>query len=168
MNKVFIICLCVLALAACKKSESGLAHVQEQAKIDNKRILDYISRNNLVATKVMIGKADTTDIWYITETKGTDSTVFTNSSLLTVGYSGRVLDSTRVFAQTDNYHPSFRLGDMIRGWQYGIPASNIKKGGKIRLLIASRYGYGPYPQESLHIPMDAVLDFEIELFDVTN
>ena len=44
----------------------------------------------------------------------------------------------------------------------------LKKGGKIRVLAASRYAYGPYPQDGIGLPANSVVDFEIELLDVTN
>lgn len=168
MNRVLIICLCVLAFAGCKKSDDGLKKVQEQATFDDQQIQDYISKNGLNATKVMIGKADTTGIWYIITDVGTENALITNSSLLTVGYTARQLGSSTVFAETNNFHPAFRLGDMIRGWQLGLTRSSVRKGGTVRLLMASRYAYGPFPQPSYHLPADAILDFEIELFDVTN
>ncbi|QKJ31127.1 FKBP-type peptidyl-prolyl cis-trans isomerase [Mucilaginibacter mali] len=168
MIRVLITCLCVLAIAGCKKSDDAIKKVQAQAKIDDQLIVDYISKNNLQATKVMIGNADTTGVWFINTQTGNEAALITNSSLLTVGYEGRVMGSSKVFTQTTNFHPSYRLGDMIKGWQYGLTKSQVKKGGKVRLLIASRYAYGPYDQLSLGLQANSILDFDIELFDVTN
>lgn len=168
MWRVVIICWCVLAFAGCKKSDDAVALVQAQAKIDDKLIQDYITKNNLPATKVMIGNADTTGIWYINTIPGTAPALLASSSLLTVGYTGRLLTTGTVFSQTNTFHPSYHLGDMIKGWQYGILKSQMKKGGTVRLLIASRYAYGAFDQTNLGIPANSVLDFDIELFDVTN
>jgi FKBP-type peptidyl-prolyl cis-trans isomerase FkpA len=63
---------------------------------------------------------------------------------------------------------------VIRGWQMGIPL--VKKGGIVRLLIPSRYAYGPNAQPQLGVtfglkdglPANAVLDFDIQLYDITN
>jgi FKBP-type peptidyl-prolyl cis-trans isomerase FkpA len=71
------------------------------------------------------------------------------------------LDGT-VFDQTTTQPLNFPLGNVIVGWQIGVPL--IKKGGKIRLLIPSGYGYGQ--GGSGKIPSNAVLDFDIELVDV--
>jgi FKBP-type peptidyl-prolyl cis-trans isomerase FkpA len=168
MNRVLIICLCVLIFAGCKKSDDALKAAKAQADTDDQLIRDYISKNGLTATKVMIGKADTTGIWYIMTTTGTTNALITNSSLLTVGYTSRLMSTGTVFSQTNTFHPSYRLGDMIKGWQLGLTNSNMRKGGKVRLLIASRYAYGPYPQDNYHLPANAILDFDIELFDITN
>jgi FKBP-type peptidyl-prolyl cis-trans isomerase FkpA len=69
-----------------------------------------------------------------------------------------------VFDGTTTQPISFKLGQVISGWQIGIPL--IQKGGKIRLLIPSGLAYGPDGQGP--IPGNAVLDFDIELLDVTN
>jgi len=166
MNRILIICLCVWAFTGCKKEVDSVKQAKEQATIDDALIQKYINDNKLDAVKVQIGRADTTGIWYIITRPGTVATYFTSSSLLTVGYTGRVLTTGTVFTQTGDFHPSYHLGDMIKGWQLGIANSKIQKGGAIRLLIASRYAYGPFAQED--IPANSVLDFDIELYDVTN
>jgi len=168
MNRVLVICLCALVAAGCKKSDDAVKIVQAQGVIDDALIKDYISKNNLQATKVLIGTADTTGVWYVNTVVGTSPALITSSSLLTVGYTGRVLGNTTPFTQTNTFHPSYHLGDMIKGWQYGLSKSQIKKGGTIRLLIASRYAYGAFAQPGIGLQANAVLDFDIELFDVTN
>jgi FKBP-type peptidyl-prolyl cis-trans isomerase FkpA len=168
MNRVLIICLCVLAFAGCKKTDDGLKAVQAQAAIDDKLIADYIVTNKLHFTKVQIGSQDTTGIWYSITTPGTINSLITSSSLLTVGYTGRQMGNSTAFTQTDTFHPSYHFGEMISGWRLGLSRSGIKKGGTVRLLMASRYAYGPFPQDLYHLPANAILDFDIELFDVTN
>jgi FKBP-type peptidyl-prolyl cis-trans isomerase FkpA len=83
-----------------------------------------------------------------------------------VGDTGRLLTTGAVFTKTNQFHPSYILGNVILGWQLGIP--KIKNGGIVRLLIPSRYAYGPYPQAQIGLPANAVLDFDIELYNVTN
>jgi len=166
MNRVLSICLCVLVFAGCKKSDDALKVAQAQAQVDDALIQNYITTNKLNATKVQVGTQDTTGVWYIITTQGNQATYFTNSSLLTVSYTGKLLSTGTIFTQTNGFNPSYRLGDMIKGWQLGFIYSKILKGGTIRLLMASRYAYGPYAQQA--IPANSVLDFNIELFDVTN
>jgi FKBP-type peptidyl-prolyl cis-trans isomerase FkpA len=52
------------------------------------------------------------------------------------------------------------------GWQVGIPMGTA--GGEIRLLIPSRYAYGHYAQSGLGLPANAILDFSIRIYSVTN
>ena len=96
--------------------------------------------------------------------------MFTSSTQITVGYTGTLLKTGGVlgpvFAKTDNFHPSFVLGTVIRGWQLGIPKD--KKGGAITLYLPSKYAYGPFAQPNLGLPANAILIFNITLYNITN
>ncbi len=164
MNRLLLIgILLCIGVIACKKDTSVTDQAAIQFAIDTTIIHNYIIANNLTG----VAKKDkTTGEYYIIDTLGTGSALFTSSTLVTVGYQGKVLDSTTVFAQTNNFHPSFTLGSVIEGWQIGIPY--IKPGGTIRLLIPSGYAYGPYPQTTLGIPKNGILDFTIKLYAISN
>ncbi len=172
MNRVAIVVLALFfCFAACKKTtEGGVAGYKAQALKDDKIIADYLKANpSLVAKKI-----DTSGVYAIIIDPGTGNDLFTNSTLVTVGYTGNLLTTGQVFSQTNDFHPSFVLAQVIKGWQLGIP--QIKKGGTVRLLIPSRYAYGPPPQPQIGVafglkeglPANAVLDFTIQLFDITN
>jgi FKBP-type peptidyl-prolyl cis-trans isomerase FkpA len=170
MSRLLLLaCFCALVFAGCKKTDGTEAQRLAQGVIDDKLITDYIAANNLTtARKVLVGRADTTGIWYVIETAGAGSNLVTTSSLITVSYTGRILATGKEFVKTADFNPSFRLGETIRGWQLGIlnTEPKLRKGGKVRLLIASRYAYGPF--EQLAIPANSVLDFDIQIFDITN
>ena len=55
----------------------------------------------------------------------------------------------------------FGLFQVIEGWQIGIP--KFGKGGKGKLLVPSRLGYGSKARGS--IPANSTLIFDIELLD---
>jgi FKBP-type peptidyl-prolyl cis-trans isomerase FkpA len=55
----------------------------------------------------------------------------------------------------------FPLYQLIEGWQIGIP--KFGKGGKGKLLVPSRLGYGSSDRGS--IPANSTLIFDIELLD---
>jgi FKBP-type peptidyl-prolyl cis-trans isomerase len=84
----------------------------------------------------------------------------TANSKVFVTYTGKLLNG-RLFDQATS-PVSFYLGQVIEGWQMGIPL--IKKGGRIKLLIPSSYGYGCNGYST--IPGDAVLFFDVTLTDV--
>jgi len=87
--------------------------------------------------------------------------------LVTVGYTAKIIPDTAIISKTNDYNPSFTLGNVIRGWRVGIPL--IKKYGRIRLFVPSRYAYGSIAQTSnLKIPAHSCLDFDIRLYNVTN
>ena len=56
----------------------------------------------------------------------------------------------------------FQLGQLITGWQKGIPL--IKKGGKITLYIPPSLGYGSEDRNG--IPANSYLIFDITLVDL--
>ena len=142
----------LLVLGSCKKFDAG-----EQANIDDSTILKFISDKNIVAQKHSSG------IYYQILSSGSGNISFTSNTTVSTKYTGRLLNGT-VFDATTTQPISFKLGQVISGWQIGIPL--IQKGGKIRLLIPSGLAYGPGGQGP--IPGNAVLDFDIELLDVTN
>jgi len=161
-------------LAACSKAtDSGLAAEKAQAAIDDKMISDYLAANpSLKFTRI-----DTTGVYYSIKQVGTTAGLFTNSTSVTVADTGRLLNPTyigQIFYETNDFHPSYVLSTVIKGWQLGIPF--CKKGGIIRLLIPSRYAYGPNAQPTVGtqyglaagLPANAVLDFDIALIDITN
>jgi FKBP-type peptidyl-prolyl cis-trans isomerase FkpA len=165
MNRTLLaLFIIVIGFGACKKSTDPSIHYEEQKTIDDKIVSDYLAAHPDLNAK----RIDTSGVFYSIKSgeEGSGSDLFTSSTQVTVGYTGRILTSQAVIAQTNDFHPSYRLSDVIRGWQLGIP--KIKKGGKIRLFIPSRYAYGPYPQDSLHLPANSVLDFDIQLYNVIN
>jgi FKBP-type peptidyl-prolyl cis-trans isomerase FkpA len=165
-----ILLLFVCCLTGCGKTDTGSVAEKAQAVIDDKIIADYLKNNpGLNATRI-----DTTGVYYIVKQPGSGNALFTNSTLVTVGDTGRILTTGKIFAETNDFHPSYPLGSVIKGWQLGIP--QIKKGGIVRLLIPSRYAFGPNAQPLLGnslelpngLPASSVLDFDIQLYDITN
>lgn len=165
MNKILLAILVVaVALSACKKSLVGAEREKEQARIDDELIQQYITEKGLLDSAKRI---DTTGVFYIVRKPGSGNAVFTNSTYVTVGYTAKLLLTGKVIDGTGQFHPSYVLGgNIIRAWQLGIP--QIQKGGEVRLLVPSRYAYGPYEQKNLGLPANALLDFEITLYNVTN
>jgi FKBP-type peptidyl-prolyl cis-trans isomerase FkpA len=166
MNRILLILLLFSAgLSGCTKSNDAGTKVKAQAAIDKKIITNYLESNNLPQQHV-----DTTDVYYLIDTLTTGNALFTSSTQITVGYTGQQLKADEtlgaIFAQTNNFHPSYVLGAVMRGWQLGIP--KIQQGGTITLFLPSRYAYGPYPQPNLNLPANAVLVFRIKLYNVTN
>lgn len=136
-----------LMAASCSKDESV---PDTQLDDDIVKINEYLAANGLSAQSTASG------LHYIIETEGTGGHPGANS-IVDVEYKGYLLDGT-VF---DERRTSFPLGNVIKGWQEGIPL--FKKGGKGKLFIPSTLGYGNKQNGS--IPANSVLVFDIELFD---
>ncbi|WP_462264511.1 FKBP-type peptidyl-prolyl cis-trans isomerase [Mucilaginibacter sp.] len=167
LRLLLIIGLSAMLFAGCKKDGNVANQVKQQAAIDDQILQNYITTNKLQGT---FGKAvgDSTGLWYTTIPQGTNSALYSTSTLVTVGYTGKVLNADTTFIKTDNFHPSFRLSEMIKGWSLSLLKSRCDKGKTIRILMASRYAYGPYEQPSLHLPANSILDFQITVYDVVN
>ncbi len=149
MKRSLILLMIILSCLSCKKKKKAT-----QADLDDKIITDYISNNHLNATKTGSG------LYYVISTQGTGAQPNGNSNV-TVNYKGTLKDGS-VFDQSPAAGSTFNLGNVIKGWQEGIPY--FKKGGKGMLLIPSALGYGS--QATGSIPANSVLIFNIDLINV--
>jgi len=126
-----------------------------QADIDDKRITTFLTANNIIADK------HTSGVYYQILTPGTGTDVIDEHSTLVVKYAGRLLDGTQ-FDSSESF--STTLSTVIPGWGEVIPL--FKAGSKVRIFIPSGLGYGTSGSGS--IPINAVLDFTIDITSVTN
>jgi FKBP-type peptidyl-prolyl cis-trans isomerase len=85
---------------------------------------------------------------------------------VTVNYVGKLTNGT-TFDQSYGRAPfSFALGagDVIRGWDEGV--AGMRVGGKRRLVIPAKLGYGAQGTPGGPIPPNATLVFMVELVGV--
>lgn len=140
-----------LALTGCSskkdKDSGGCSTVAE----DDAKMQSYISANGITATKHASG------MYYQIIEPGNGATPTINSTV-TANYTGKFTNNTSF----DSGEASFPLGNVIVGWQIGIPL--LKQGGKIKLIIPPYLGYGCDNYSS--IPGNSILVFDVELLDV--
>ena len=117
MKRLFFVFALLLALSACKKAVSDNTAYLAQIGIDSNKIRAYLTANNIPIKKV----GDTIGVYYQILNPGDVSSLYTQSTLITVGYTAKILGATDTLTKTNAYHPSFTLGSVIRGWQVGIP-----------------------------------------------
>lgn len=157
MKKLFTISVCMLVVLAtvssCKKDRPEPYDPYKQLEIDEELIMDYIADS-------IPAERHETGVYFVVLEPGSGETP-EDQDVITVNYTGRILNGAK-FETKDN--ADMRLGELINGWRIGLPL--IKEGGRIRLIIPSGYGFGPYRSGS--IPPNSILDFEIELLDVKN
>jgi FKBP-type peptidyl-prolyl cis-trans isomerase len=104
---------------------------------------------------------------YIDEVVGTGESPKSGQTV-TVHYTGTLEDGTKFESSLDKGQPyTFRLGvdPVIKGWVEGL--SSMKAGGKRRLLIPAKLGYGAAGNPP-KIPPNAPLIFELELLSVND
>lgn len=88
-----------------------------------------------------------------------------NNDLVSVHYTGTLLDGTKFDSSLDRGSPfEFVLGagSVIQGWEQGV--LGMKVGEKRKLVIPPHLGYGA--SGSGIIPPNAYLVFEVELLEV--
>lgn len=144
-------------LYACKKSsENACTTVIGQpstAEVDALR--NYLTTSGLTATE------DPRGFFYSIAFAGTGSTSPTLASNVTVQYRGSLINGTVFDSTTVGNNRTFPLGNLITGWQWGLPL--IKKGGIINLYLPPSLGYGCASQGA--VPSNAFTIFRVELID---
>lgn len=155
-NLLFMLALPLL-FAACNKSEkcpytttTAVAGAAEVASLKA-----WLDASLLTYTQHPSG------IFYQVVSPGAGATADVCADV-TVKYSGRVNTSTAPFDRNDA-GVTFPLGQLIAGWQIGIPL--IKKGGSVILYIPPSLGYGA-SGSGASIPPNSNLVFTIELLNV--
>lgn len=143
----------------------------EQLEKDQTIIEDYLVNNNLEAQTTEDGIA-------VVTLESGNGEYPKEGDLVKVNYAVRLLNGTLIdtsneaLAKENNlYNPNrdyapyeFTLGrgEVIRGWDLGIP--EVDKGGKAKLFIPSSLGYGARNNGG-PIPPNSVLMFDIEVVD---
>jgi FKBP-type peptidyl-prolyl cis-trans isomerase len=101
-------------------------------------------------------------LYYIETKKGSGPNP-KESDIVTVHYTGTLLDGTKFDSSVDRGQPAeFPLNGVIKGWTEGLQL--MKKGGKARLIIPSNLAYGGNPGGP--IPPFSTLVFDVELLDI--
>jgi FKBP-type peptidyl-prolyl cis-trans isomerase FkpA len=139
-----ILALGLVVFSGCKKNESTPETLE--AYIKRLGITDAVKDDRGFYYKI------------ITEGTGVNPTVSNNVTLF---YKG-TLTNGNIFDQTGANPVTFGLGQLILGWQYGLPL--IKPGGSIILYLPPELGYGSRAAGS--IPPNSVLIFEVQLISV--
>jgi FKBP-type peptidyl-prolyl cis-trans isomerase FkpA len=144
----------IIAASSCGKNiENSCPPVTVVAPDTQVAVLQhYIDSSGIVAVK------DPRGFFYSIADSGS-GTAPTPCSLITINYKGKLLNGTDFDAGHDS---QFLLGQLINGWQEGVPL--IRKGGHITLYLPPYLGYGA--AVSTTIPSNSHLIFDIELVGV--
>jgi peptidylprolyl isomerase len=86
----------------------------------------------------------------------------TKNSVVTVHYTGTLINGRKFDSSKGGVAPAFRLSELIVGWQEAL--TRMRVGDKWMVYIPARFGYGS--RTSGDIPGNSTLVFEIELFSI--
>jgi FKBP-type peptidyl-prolyl cis-trans isomerase FkpA len=148
---IMVIVLAFYALG-CAKSSSANNCTNRNATDDSGSLKTFAAINSISPVP------DPTGIYYQILDSGTGSHPIAGSVLF-VTYTARLMNGS-IFDSTSNPDKTgFLLGNLIKGWQIGLP--KIGTGGHIELLVPSTYGYGCTGY--LSVPPNAPLFFDVRL-----
>ena len=123
----------------------------------------YLDSNHIHAQKHSSG------FYYIIHSQGTGAFVTNLCSIVTVTYKGKFTNGITFDSTGTNNVATFQLGEVILGWQKGIPLVN--KGASITLYIPPSLGYGPNDlqnnQGHVIIPGNSILIFDIDVLNIS-
>lgn len=136
-----------------KKQEAEIAALEgaEKPKLDA-----YLASNKITTAPTASG------LIFIETQKGKGKDHPTATDVVTVHYTGTLLDGTKFDSSVDRGEPTtFPLNQVIPGWTEAIQL--MTKGSKAKLIIPSSLGYGP--RGGGPIPPFSTLVFDVELID---
>jgi FKBP-type peptidyl-prolyl cis-trans isomerase FkpA len=168
--RVLIIFAGVLALSVANAEEKDLKKTSAKAAaMDTKKKPDAATDKKADA-KVELPK-DVKKL-VVQDTIEGSGKIATKGKTIKVNYTGWLYDPSQSMGRGKQFDSSsgrdpftFKLGggEVIKGWDEGF--SNMKVGGKRKLIIPSELGYGTRGAGAV-IPPNAPLMFEVELIDV--
>lgn len=148
--------LSIIVISACSDKEVSSI---DQLTTDIGKIEGYIDDNNIANVE-----KTSTGLHYVISDPGSGGHP-ENGQRVTVHYTGKFLNDTPFDSSHDRGEPiSFTLGigQVIQGWEEGIPL--FQKGGTGTIFLPSSLAYGKNGSGSVIGPNE-VLIFDIELVD---
>lgn len=145
--------------------EKEMANNKQQLETDDKLIEAYLAKNNIKATKTKWGT-------YIAVTEEGTGEPINWDDVATVNYTGRTLDSGKVF--DSNTDPKFnhvqpyevsisQMGEangVIYGWVDAL--THIKNGSKVTIFVPSSLAYGEHGNGNIKPNENLIFDIEVK------
>ncbi|MDZ7880388.1 MAG: FKBP-type peptidyl-prolyl cis-trans isomerase [Saprospiraceae bacterium] len=134
--------------------EFEMLSIKTQAVAEDDQIKAYIAKKGWTAQATPEG------VYYVIDSVGTGTATPTLTSIIKCFYKGYFLNESVFDSNLAPKAPiEFNLSGLIEGWQIGF--QKFKEGGKGKILMPSRYGYGS--QGSGSIAPNTILVFDVEL-----
>ena len=154
---IILVSFCIVQIS-CKKSSDNdcnfsVSNVVVPAS-EMTSLQSYVSANYPAAILHPGG------FYYEIMAAGTGTVTPAICSNVRVTYAGYLTNGTKFDEELVGI--TFKLGQLIVGWQRGLPL--IKKGGSINLYLPPSLGYGSVAVGG--IPANSILRFSIQLLDV--
>jgi FKBP-type peptidyl-prolyl cis-trans isomerase len=162
MIKNSLVIICVGLFLSCAK-DAVAPSFDQQLSADLSAINSYLSSKGIVAQN----DPDNYGVKYVITKDGSGINPTSSADSITVNYTFKLLPSEQVI-QKSTSSVKFLLGDLIPGWQIGLPL--IKEGSIATFYIPSVWGYGSSQtgSGSSIVPANSNLIYDIELIKVVS
>jgi len=153
-------------IAGCVKNKNTACGFVESSLIAPTSEVD--SLKTLLKDSAIIAMPNAIGFFYSVQQSGSGTAIVNLCSTVSVSYVGKLFNGTVFDSTANNQLASFQLGQVIAGWQKGLPL--ITKGGKITLYVPPTLGYGSNSvidrNGNIVIPGNSYLIFHIYLVDI--
>ncbi|UKJ07196.1 FKBP-type peptidyl-prolyl cis-trans isomerase [Solitalea lacus] len=166
-NLLLLPLLAFVLLISCKKDDYDPLQQQrdEQRKFDEQLGKDTVAIQGFLKQKELPYIRTSSGVYYNIVQPGTGNIIYNAGTRVQVKFRALLLDGTVVDESTINAPATYTLGDLIAGFQIGIPL--IQPGGKIILYVPSGYVFGERTitdgQGKTLAPANSNFIFELEL-----
>ena len=157
--------LASLFIAGCLKKDAKCPYNSSKAIAPDSEIQslkDSLNKDGITASQ------DPSGFFYKISDNGTGAGITNLCSNVTVTYKGSFFNGYIFDSTATGKVATFQLGQVIVGWQKGVPL--ISKGGDITLYIPPSLAYGPNPiddnQGNVIIPGSSYLKFDVHIVDI--
>ncbi|MCO4293843.1 FKBP-type peptidyl-prolyl cis-trans isomerase [Solitalea sp. MAHUQ-68] len=131
-----------ILFSSCKKDDTSAIDQQreEQRKFNEQLAADTVLIKSFLNQKELPYAREKNGVYYNVIEPGQGNIVFNAYTKVQVKFKASLLDGTVVDSSTLSNPATYTLGDLITGFQIGIPL--IQPGGKVILYIPSGYVFG--------------------------
>ena len=165
---VFIVAAASIILNSCTKDQvsSGCGFTKSTVVApasERQTLQDSLTAHNIQAIE------DSSGLFYSINEPGSGTGVRDLCSSIASYYTGGFFNG-KIFDSTTTGNPAiFQLGQVIAGWQKGIP--HVAKGGDISLYIPPSLAYGAKPLVNSRtgdtvVPANSYLVFHVQVLDI--
>jgi FKBP-type peptidyl-prolyl cis-trans isomerase FkpA len=167
MKKIFYgLILSSVVIAGCFKKGNTTCPFKDSNVVAPAAEIDSLQK--ILADSGITASQHPSGLFYRISTVGTGTGIINLCSKVTVSYKGYYFNG-EIFDSSVSGSPAiFQPGQVIVGWQKGIPL--ISKGGFITLYIPPSLAYGANPiidtQGNIIIPGNSYLVFDIHILDI--
>lgn len=149
-NKISILVSMLILASGCS------TYSENDLKLFDEKIQSFIASNDLEYSKSESG------LYFKIIEEGEGDNYIKYNDQVTFCYRGKFLDGN-VFQEINENNPiTFKLRELIIGWQESI--SLLKTKGQINVIIPPQLGYGNKQTEL--IPPNTILVYEIKILEV--